>query len=74
MIIQIDLSISGICYQFRQQNNPGDVDAFQMLQLLLEWKDLEPLWIVKPRLDLISFLFCECHLYKESYIVDTIML
>ena len=41
-------------YQFRQQNNPGDVDASQMLQLLLEWKDLEPLWIVKPRLNPIS--------------------
>src|SRR2546421_1782063 len=41
-------------YQFRQQNNPGDGDASGMLQQLLEWKDLDPLWIVKPRLDSVS--------------------
>jgi hypothetical protein len=41
-------------YQFRQKNNPGATDASQMLQQLLEWKDDEPLWIVKPRLDPIS--------------------
>ena len=35
-------------YQFHQKNNPGDTDASQMLQLLLEWKDSEPLWVVKP--------------------------
>src|SRR5207245_9299726 len=41
-------------YQFRQKNNPGDADASQMLQQLLEWKDSDPLWVVKPRLDSIS--------------------
>ncbi|CAB4385824.1 unnamed protein product [Rhizophagus irregularis] len=41
-------------YQFCQKNNPGATDASQMLQQLLEWKDDEPLWIVKPRLDPIS--------------------
>jgi hypothetical protein len=41
-------------YQFRQKNNPGNADASQMLQKLLEWKDLEPLWIVKPRLEPVS--------------------
>jgi hypothetical protein len=41
-------------YQFRQKNNPGDADASQMLQQLLEWKDSEPLWIVKPRLEPVS--------------------
>ena len=35
-------------YQFRQKNNPGDADASQMLQKLLEWKDSDPLWVVKP--------------------------
>ena len=35
-------------YQFRQKNNSGNADAFKMLWLLLEWKDLESLWIVKP--------------------------
>jgi len=38
----------------RQKNNPGDTDASQMLQKLLEWKDSEPLWIVKPWLELVS--------------------
>ena len=41
-------------YQFRQKHNPGDGDASQMLQLLMDWKDLEPLWVVKTRLDSIS--------------------
>ena len=41
-------------YQFRQENNSGDTDASQMLQQLLDWKDSEPLWIVKPRLELVS--------------------
>ncbi|CAB4415786.1 unnamed protein product [Rhizophagus irregularis] len=39
-------------YQFRLKNNPGDSDASQMLQMLLNWKDLDLLWIVKPRLEL----------------------
>ncbi len=30
-----------VIYQFCQKNNPGDADASQMLQLLLEWKDSE---------------------------------
>ena len=38
-------------YQFRLENSPGDTDASQMLQMLLNWKDSEPLWIVKPRLN-----------------------
>ncbi|GBB86756.1 hypothetical protein RclHR1_13170002 [Rhizophagus clarus] len=41
-------------YQFRQKNNPGDTDASQMLELLMKWKDSDPLWIVKLWLDPIS--------------------
>jgi hypothetical protein len=41
-------------YQFRQKNNPGDTDASQMLELLMKWKDSDPLWIVKLRLDPVS--------------------
>ena len=41
-------------YQFRQKHNPGEGDASQMLQLLMDWKDLEPLWIIKTRLDPVS--------------------
>ncbi|CAB4441081.1 unnamed protein product [Rhizophagus irregularis] len=33
-------------YQFRLQNNLGDSDASQMLQMLLEKKYSDPLWIV----------------------------
>uniref|UniRef100_U9UEG1 Uncharacterized protein n=1 Tax=Rhizophagus irregularis (strain DAOM 181602 / DAOM 197198 / MUCL 43194) TaxID=747089 RepID=U9UEG1_RHIID len=39
-------------YQFRLKNSPGDSDASQMLQTLLNWKDLDLLWTVKPRLEL----------------------
>ncbi|PKK64937.1 hypothetical protein RhiirC2_786828 [Rhizophagus irregularis] len=31
---------------------PGDSDASQMLQTLLNWKDLDLLWTVKPHLEL----------------------
>lgn len=41
-------------YQFRQKNNPGDTDASQMLEQLMQWKDSNPLWIVKLRLDPVS--------------------
>jgi hypothetical protein len=41
-------------YQFRQKHNPGDGDASHMLQMLMDWKDSEPLWIIKTRLDPIS--------------------
>src|SRR4051794_3747122 len=41
-------------YQFRQKHNPGDGDASQMLQLLMNWKDSEPLWIIKTQLDPVS--------------------
>ncbi|CAB4476460.1 unnamed protein product [Rhizophagus irregularis] len=41
-------------YQFRQKNNPGDTDASQILELLMQWKDSNPLWIVKLRLDPVS--------------------
>ena len=41
-------------YQFRLQNNPGDSDASLMLQMLLEKKDSDPLWIVKPHLEPLS--------------------
>ena len=41
-------------YNFRRENNPGETDASQMLQTLLEWKDFDPRWIVKPRLESIS--------------------
>ncbi|CAB4485613.1 unnamed protein product [Rhizophagus irregularis] len=41
-------------YQFRKKNNPGDTDASQMLELLMQWKDSNPLWIVKLRLDPVS--------------------
>ena len=30
-------------YRFWQKNNPGNADASQMLQQLLEWKDSNPL-------------------------------
>ncbi|CAB4470241.1 unnamed protein product [Rhizophagus irregularis] len=30
-------------YQFWQKHNPGDGDASQMLQLLMDWKDSDPL-------------------------------
>jgi MULE transposase domain/FAR1 DNA-binding domain len=58
-------------YQFRQKNNPGNTDASQMLQQLLEWKDLEPLWIVKPRLEPFSrklnSLFWMSPIQRELY-------
>ncbi|GES83660.1 hypothetical protein GLOIN_2v1787433 [Rhizophagus clarus] len=41
-------------YKFRQKNNPENTDASQMLQQSLEWKNLDPLWIVKPQLKPIS--------------------
>ena len=41
-------------YQFRQKNNPGNTDASQMLELLMKWKDFDPLWVVKLRLDPVS--------------------
>ena len=60
-----------VVYQFRQKNNPGDADASQMLQQLLEWKDLEPLWIVKPRLEPVSrrlsSLFWMSPIQRELY-------
>ncbi|CAG8826468.1 9574_t:CDS:2, partial [Cetraspora pellucida] len=41
-------------YQFRATNNPGDSDASQMLQILLSWKEFDPLWVVKSHLDSFS--------------------
>ena len=41
-------------YNFQRQNNPGETDASQMLQTLSAWKDSDPRWIVKPRLDSVS--------------------
>jgi hypothetical protein len=38
-------------YQFCLENNPNNSDTFQMLQMLLNWKDSDPLWIIKPRLE-----------------------
>jgi len=69
-------------YQFRQKINPENADASQMLQQLLEWKDLDPLWIVKPRLESVSrklnSLFWMSPIQRELYsqyhdvvIVDT---
>ncbi|CAB4430669.1 unnamed protein product [Rhizophagus irregularis] len=46
--------IKGRMDSFRQKYNPGDEDAHQMLQRLMDWKNLEPLWVVKTRLDPIS--------------------
>ncbi len=43
-----------VIYQFRQKNNPGDTDASQMLELLMKWKDSDPLWVVKLWLDSVS--------------------
>ena len=40
--------------RFRQKNSLGDADASKAIQLLLEWKDLEPLWIVKLQLEPVS--------------------
>ncbi|CAB4382978.1 unnamed protein product [Rhizophagus irregularis] len=37
---------NAIC-QFCKKNNLGDGDASQMLQLLMDWKDSKPLWIIK---------------------------
>ncbi len=36
-----------VVYQFRQKHNPGDGDASHMFQMLMDWKDSEPLWIIK---------------------------
>lgn len=69
-------------YKFRQKNNPGNTDASQMLHQLLEWKDLDPLWIVKPQLKpmsrrLISLLWMSSvqrdlySKYNDVLIVDT---
>jgi len=59
-----------VVYQFRQKNIP-DADASQMLQQLLEWKDSEPLWIVKPRLEPVSrkltSLFWMSPIQRELY-------
>ncbi|PKY59273.1 hypothetical protein RhiirA4_430291 [Rhizophagus irregularis] len=41
-------------YQFWLQNNLGDSDASLMLQMLLEKKDSDPLWIIKPHLEPLS--------------------
>ncbi|GET51797.1 protein FAR1-RELATED SEQUENCE 11 isoform X2 [Rhizophagus irregularis DAOM 181602=DAOM 197198] len=54
--------IKGRMDSFRQKHNLGDEDTPQMLQRLMDWKNLEPLWVVKTRLDpisrrLISFLW-----------------
>ncbi|PKY58326.1 hypothetical protein RhiirA4_480149 [Rhizophagus irregularis] len=38
-------------YQFWLNNNLGDSDASQMLQMLLNQKESDLLWIVKPRLE-----------------------
>ncbi|GET65380.1 protein FAR1-RELATED SEQUENCE 5-like [Rhizophagus irregularis DAOM 181602=DAOM 197198] len=38
-------------YQFQLKNNPGGSNASQVLQILLNQKDLDPLWIVNPRLE-----------------------
>ncbi|CAB4430411.1 unnamed protein product [Rhizophagus irregularis] len=46
--------IKGRMDSFRQKHNSGDEDAPQMLQRLMDWKNLEPLWVVKTRLDPIS--------------------
>jgi len=60
-----------VIYQFHQKNNPEDADASQMLQLLLEWKDSELLWIVKPRLEPVSrkltFLLWISPIQRELY-------
>ncbi|RHZ49584.1 hypothetical protein Glove_519g63 [Diversispora epigaea] len=45
---------SGSIYPLLRHDYPGNTDASQMLQQLLEWKDLESLWIVKPRLEPVS--------------------
>ncbi|CAG8800466.1 23203_t:CDS:2, partial [Cetraspora pellucida] len=39
---------------FRLTNNPGDFDASQMLQTLLNFKESDPLWVVKPYLEPLS--------------------
>jgi hypothetical protein len=41
-------------YNFRRSNNPGDSDASLMFQTLLNWKESDPLWIVRHRLDSVS--------------------
>ncbi|CAG8628379.1 11336_t:CDS:1, partial [Racocetra persica] len=38
-------------YRFRTENNPGDSDASQMLQILMNWKESDPSWVVKLYLD-----------------------
>ena len=37
---------NAVC-QFRRKHNPGDGDASHMIQLLMDKKDLDPLWIIK---------------------------
>ena len=57
-------------YKLREKNNPGKTDASEMLQQLLEWKDLDPLWIVKAapgtRFKKTNFSSCGCHLPKRK--------
>ncbi|CAG8713852.1 8164_t:CDS:2 [Racocetra persica] len=51
--------------------SPEEADASQMLQLLLDWKDLELLWVVKPCLDSVSrrlnSLFWMSPIQRELY-------
>ena len=42
-----------VVYQFWQKHNLRDGDASQMLQLLMDKKNSDPLWIMKTRLDLV---------------------
>jgi hypothetical protein len=50
------------------------MDASQMLEQLMKWKDSDPLWIVKLRLDPVSRKLKSHLLYKENYITNTMML
>src|SRR5581483_3696978 len=41
-------------YNFQRQNNPRETDASQLLKTLFGWKDANPIWIIKPRLESVS--------------------
>ncbi|CAB4490448.1 unnamed protein product [Rhizophagus irregularis] len=62
--------IKGRMDSFRQKHNPGDEDTPQMLQRLMDWKNLEPLWVVKTRLDPISRRIVACAIIEDE-ILDT---
>ncbi|PKY37980.1 hypothetical protein RhiirA4_450906 [Rhizophagus irregularis] len=62
MPVENNIAYSKSIYQFCLENNPNNSDTFQMLQMLLNWKDSDLLWIVKSCLKKI-----------KSFIVDILI-